>query len=1301
MVVTGQKSLTEPPTNLKEAIDWVIQIKIKNNTDDLAKALQELLKEDGSEVAMKVLHKYRLVSESVIKGLEDQKAKSYFTYTALNNLSQGLKPFVTGSQANINSAGVDNVGEWVLKVKGNAVSTLITSLTTGLGNFKKAILQDSNTSSYQSATAWNSLTDSEKRDCAAILLGVMPVVYVGLTYLYWQCEGKGGWATKNLSQDEDLKQFLVAFGYADKDLETSKTGGTIATQLQTAFSGEFNKAYTATQPPPQNTSPSYPTFLKALQDKAPKPTPSTSSPLTSLYLLSYYYITNFLYDVQSSSPAKPSFLGHSGTAALAGGAYSLNLGGLGTFEAIDWILRVTGKDGQVPSGASRAITELSKQVQNLLQGVEESESKLSAEFTKVKQALNTDSGSSLITKLAEGLQQFVGYEGGMLSNTTPKLTGGGILPANVAKYQVCNAVLNFVIRFLEGLLGINGLESLNKEDVKTVIVKLRKCVGTGQVPRGFGTLVEGIGNKVDSIGKKVLKNTQGKLKEVFDEFKKVSDKCTGHDVSGPKVEGNELDKFLNAVDLTLHSNNSVYFKTYCEKLGELLKNDEFKNNANKDGPALSYGLLQTNITGVTAATTNLNNEIRNINNTPGKANLIPNAAVFSAVRDAATAFIAEIKEPTKYTSHYDKHKNPEADWGRVNAASPPLSSSAFTYASFAAELQKKVGENVGHLPTECPLSALYHGASCYFRCQQITNAKSASGAPKTIREMLYFLAALQFSSAYDEMEGHIDTVLNNPLNVADSTQKDRDNKLSAENMKEYLRASCSLSSAVLGTLQGGDGPKNSEPWLHELFCNSAYHSVIRRRFGKDINKSLGGKTFFTHICPTGCTTDGHSSGTHDKVPCEHNGCGKRPMKPSPLQAFLTDKLEGFSRRHPSDQSSHLATCSGYMCHVPMGFNPNDLRAAPGGNTQGSHISLALGSFCGGFNTPLRQLCEKLGCLTKRTPRTLGDLFGFMWHLNGQLFHKAEIMQSLKGALNQKANDIESAISKLKALWKMRPSLSSPETSGVVQSLEAMAPSIPFLYQLFMAEESTFLPITFFNLRQHCHRYKSGKLIHDSYSSNKCSNSPADLHSLYRNLGTKRSGGTDPYEACRNGNCGPYLYPLTHTDGATYIPVLASAYLSWLLYLSEDFEAGLRDILERFKGLECTKCKTSCHSDSTGSASCSCPSIVECSGVLPLLYFNGFSFGNAYSLKGGMQGTDPMKRKCQKFHDQLNAVLAQNENTPLFKLLTTIDDFLYLFRFYFFYNLSAFWVIYLTPQTHLITHGPTPCPPHLEHASTHH
>ncbi|GIX61586.1 variant erythrocyte surface antigen-1 family protein [Babesia caballi] len=305
--MTSGKSLTQPPKDLKEAIDWVIQIKNDINTEDLAKALEELLKRDGSEVAMKVLESYRLASQSAIDKLVDANSKMknlndrfYFTYTALNKLSEGLKPFNPQSDANISPKDVENVKAWVSSVDGNNLQKRIETFADGLKTFQNGIIQNPSNSAYSNLD-WSSLTDSDKRERAAILLGIMPVVYIGLTYLYWQCSGPNVWQHQKLdgsggsgSDQGSLKQYIAALGYGKTDLNNSKRGQDIATQLKSAFSKELEKAYNTAQPkPPPSTSPSYPEFLselqKPLESKPPQPptlSPHSTSLVTTTSLIS-------------------------------------------------------------------------------------------------------------------------------------------------------------------------------------------------------------------------------------------------------------------------------------------------------------------------------------------------------------------------------------------------------------------------------------------------------------------------------------------------------------------------------------------------------------------------------------------------------------------------------------------------------------------------------------------------------------------------------------------------------------------------------------------------------------------------------------------------------------------------------------------------------------------------------------------------------------------------------------------------------------------------------------------------------
>ncbi|GIX65963.1 variant erythrocyte surface antigen-1, alpha subunit [Babesia caballi] len=77
-------------------------------------------------------------------------------------------------------------------------------------------------------------------------------------------------------------------------------------------------------------------------------------------------------------------------------------------EAIDWILRVTGKDG---GGVGQNGTkELANAVSALLDGVEFSETGLQKTLSDIKETLKTDDGNGLIGNMAAGLADFIGYQ---------------------------------------------------------------------------------------------------------------------------------------------------------------------------------------------------------------------------------------------------------------------------------------------------------------------------------------------------------------------------------------------------------------------------------------------------------------------------------------------------------------------------------------------------------------------------------------------------------------------------------------------------------------------------------------------------------------------------------------------------------------------------------------------------------------------------------------------------------------------------------------------------------------------------
>ncbi|GIX64773.1 variant erythrocyte surface antigen-1 family protein [Babesia caballi] len=1363
MTTHRKNSLTEWPENLKEVIDWFLRVGGKDSGGNGISKGTEL---QNAVEALKGFNKN-------IGGLGTINVAGIFGY-----VTDGLKEFI----------GYD--GDWTVSGK-------------GIGRKDPP----SYTSSYTNDAQWkkdlNKPGTQDANKVALIFLGTMPIVYFCLSYLYWRCSsshGKGDWAQQTVGGGGAvyLNHFLKAMGYSDNMLNNAISGQSVMDNV----ASELDELKATAR-----SSGDYSTFLDDLERQISYRKP-IKCPLAGCFLLAREYFTFKKADkvTQAIKTLKTKFKEFSQNAeitqssALTPNPYD-NLKHLIT-DLLDKVKKFTpqeptthvsvqndGATGQLanqsPSPAGPVAGTLTTlglgggaaaayvfnlggaKTLKLLEDVENSDTKLSVDIQKVVQALADSSENGLIGKLADGLQQFIGYENGN-SNGTPKITGGGILPANVAKYQICNAVLNFAIRFLEGLCGIEQLKGdTNKSKVLEVIGKLRKCVGTGTVPEGFDQLVEGIKRKVEEgFDSKInSRGGNGTLNTVFSALKDLVNHNSRFSDGKENVNGftGAVEKYIGEVSQKLESDGSNALSKLFNELKTFFSQLKTKPLTLKDNEHLDLKKekLDTYVTSLTDAANNpgLISDINKLK-TDNKFKDHANAAVFTAVRDASHAFLAELETKT-YTSFYNGGNWKESisyyaggesqvlktkcakiflgclplyyqaltyiywgchekggGWRNLTLGGGALrsyfdsqgllplyvdtnkrgahiaenalkgfseltkgmegatSSPSFPYASFNEKLMGLVNSGT-NLPNTCPLSALFYGASCYFRYQQIATTKHAVGAPKTIREMLYFLAALQFSPQYDEFDGYVTEYFKGivpdaqnknddyelKLQVADSGQKSGGNTLSAADLKSHLLSTAIFIPGALGVIQGPGATEKSEPWLHSLFSNSQFNFNIpssgagifsalsnyayalqfqlsflyiqcrdtytkacgwnQCTFGKDINK--GSKApVLSHICNgydcssvANCKHNGNGASTsciHNKID-DPNSCGQGSNK-SPLQAFLTDCLSGFCRKLPGSASNHLAFCAGYLCHVPMGFNSKDLRAESNANTQGENICLTLGSFCGGFNTPLRQLSEKLGCLTKRTPRSLGDLFGFVWHLNGQLFP------------NSSLGDITSA--------------------GWFGELKD---ELPFSYQLTS---------------------ESGQKLKTFVGTGHNDTHP-DLTSLY-------SLKCDQ----QNYNCGPYLYPLTQPTGATYAPKFALTYFSWVLYLADELQTGLQEMLSEFTQIDCKRsgCKTKSTSTcqctpgqhgTSGGKQCDCNSVVHCGGVLPLLYRYGFTFSSTGALFcEGTDGTNT-KRNCANFHTRLQSVI---NGEPLRDLFESIDDFLYLFRYYFLSNLSGFWTIYI-------------------------
>ncbi|GIX65005.1 variant erythrocyte surface antigen-1 family protein [Babesia caballi] len=1195
--------LKKPPENLKDAIDWIVWFwgygKSGLNTEN-----------------------YRKLTNGLNTLPEFAEAKK-------QALGQSMEP-----EGIINKLG-KGLGEGFLGYSGQGTD----------GFSDHGIAMSGYQSTYKDAN-W-SASDTDLKQYAKIFLFLAPLVYYFVSFFYWACKRK--WKHKKIETSgivSPLYYLFNAMGYTPSQLNQQKTGSHIADRL--GGHDGFDELKEAYEPDGET---SYETFLTKLESKiAGSP---LNRPLGSCFKLATSYferqsklktnaseITAAIDDVKeelktisaignisntdnfsalkqrigtllgkiqsfnpttgssepgSDGPQKPGSSGTDGTSQAqsssagpavggllgvgtlgAGAAYGLNLDRhLSTpcrppysdcpsnlKEAIDWILRVTGKD--TVGGSQNGSSQLADAVSKLLKDVKASSSELQDQFEAIKTTLNPGGSNGLIDNLATGLAKFIGYDGN------------------------------------------NGIKS-----------------------NSYKVTYDGGATWQD------LQSSDGAQKSA-------------------KI-------FLGCVPLCFYGLSYLYWR--CSDKGE------WKELRIWDSSQLQH-FLET-------------------------AGFDP-----------------------------DKHLDQSKTGGQVATAfqSFDVLSTALTlvngagFPGFLSALLQNVTMPLTSFTPGKAFVGLHIAAQVYFTHQRSTNPHASSSPPSSIRTMLYWLSGLTVTPHFGELLDHINSMFpSGNISVAISGSQGPDT-LSANDLAGHLVTSCISSVPVLRSIQGRS--VSDDPLLHYIYCNSEFSYPP---YGVGLFNALSAYTYAlqfqlyflhtqcssgittcgwynckfgygilanykSHICHVKCT--GGSSCRHGSTGCKHGQKCGTGSNLSPLQAFLTDTLNGFSLPQQSVPASptHLDNHpAGAMCHVKMGFVSKHLRQNPG---QGGNIFKALDPFCGGPSAPLFQLSAKLGCLTKRTPISLGDIFGFIWHLNGQLFRSRDVIKKLDDSIGTKSKTLGEILSKFKTvLTQVRPKPQPPTVPtshfGLSDSLQCIARILPFWENIFNTTLSDGLPGKLFDLTQHCHKWEGSKFKHDSdpHSSiprHQCATYPADLWSLYYPVGN--SNGSD----CSDTQCGGYLEPLTITQGATFSPSAAPRYLSWMAYLTDDLHEWLGDMRDEFMNISCEHCGPQCQQEAPCHASpsgCSCTSVVSCAGVLPLLYRHGFQFNDAYSLNGWMHDTitgwkpdSTIKRNCQKFHTALSNVLSPD--APLAKLLESIDSFLYMFRIYFFYNLSSFWTIYI-------------------------
>ncbi|GBE62131.1 ribosome binding protein [Babesia ovata] len=263
--------------------------------------------------------------------------------------------------------------------------------------------------------------------------------------------------------------------------------------------------------------------------------------------------------------------------------------------------------------------------------------------------------------------------------------------------------------------------------------------------------------------------------------------------------------------------------------------------------------------------------------------------------------------------------------------------------------------------------------------------------PNTVREMLFWLVGLNESGYIGTIEKHVHSILkdtNKDLSHPhDALEVTRDPyNLDAARVANTLTEACLYSANVLHRIKHKDiSTAVSMPDFTSEYSKLHYSSnpaCLLCQLRDYVYACCHQLTFLK----VQCSRDQLNGGWQD---CKY-GCDVSSPK-SPLQAFLTDDPDSIFKTHLFDPRD---ICR--KSRVNMGFRNEDL---PEDNLQGKHISTVLSPTCGGED-PLLTLASYLNCITRRTPRTTGELVSFFHNFGNSLHLPSAKLSPLGSALSQ-------------------------------------------------------------------------------------------------------------------------------------------------------------------------------------------------------------------------------------------------------------------------------------------------------------
>ncbi|GIX61599.1 variant erythrocyte surface antigen-1 family protein [Babesia caballi] len=283
------KKLTDCPSNLKEAIDWILRVTGKDGQDSgigddggtagLANAVTVLL-EGVKSSSLELNTKLEAIMEALKAGSPNG---------LIDNLATGLAKFI-GYETRHGSSGqlgTDGIGQRPKDNSGYGDANQGKPYYS-LGKYNSARQSHQVSAGYYltynpegEGGKWDSSFNGNGNatTCARIFLSVIPLMWFALSYLYFMCRDGGTWNTLNLNESA-LSEFILSMWFGPSRLQRGQNGEHVASKALGKFT-EFQEAKSET---------SYADFVKKVRDEGLKAW-TTSQTSQSHFLSGLYFLS--------------------------------------------------------------------------------------------------------------------------------------------------------------------------------------------------------------------------------------------------------------------------------------------------------------------------------------------------------------------------------------------------------------------------------------------------------------------------------------------------------------------------------------------------------------------------------------------------------------------------------------------------------------------------------------------------------------------------------------------------------------------------------------------------------------------------------------------------------------------------------------------------------------------------------------------------------------------------------------------------------------------------------------------------